>query len=693
MVAGGRGPSAAATLRGSALLLAVGMAAAVVLLLLFVEAASPSYPPLPSVAPDGGVVSGGSPLADHLAAAPAIRGRGNGVIVSIMSIGEGGRRRPGENGGTALSQERGEQQQAASPQPGLSMARRSTAGGRLSAGGVPYYPRTLARYVPPFGRCPAPWDFAYPDDAWGTEPTVGRNATPHWRYKPRRSDHLRSRDLAAPTAEAEDSAAPLRGVHPKDHFVQPSHAATFTIRSLRPPPASVPGLGSPLARQEGASGRLRNATGGANASSMMTRGLIPSPPANPIDFEETRVWEHILPDQRTVFESEHERCHYVMLRQLAVLASVMRHLNLKSWFVTHGTLLGAVRHGTLIPWDVDVDVAMPRSHITALRKYWRRQFPRDSFLQTEKTERSFHYWVGKERGMRLKDRYSTFVGVSFSSMKKGKLYRSTKWHVGCGIDLIPYEKKKGGHMFRVLSQYIHKDDLFPLGTTCLGNVLVPAPRNISSVLTTFYGLNYMTEMPLPVAAAAVVGNRSANGSGGGGTPTPTPSRVVPPQPLWSTHATDEAFARAMFTAPGSLPSSATTPSRGSQWSLDWRKDRCVRRPRDDENRTAIDADRTVAAGSIVPTRDHHVILDTTVSPVGMVSDCGAHPELAWRLPFEPPRGNHSPRVVVDEGESPPPRGGDNAGAAMVVVAPRADPTGTYADDVQTPYRLYYNSQW
>ena len=60
-----------------------------------------------------------------------------------------------------------------------------------------------------------------------------------------------------------------------------------------------------------------------------------------------------------------KRIQQISLILLDEFARVCRENNLQ-WFVDSGTLLGAIRHGGFIPWDDDVDVAMPREDYSRL---------------------------------------------------------------------------------------------------------------------------------------------------------------------------------------------------------------------------------------------------------------------------------------------------------------------------------------
>ena len=64
----------------------------------------------------------------------------------------------------------------------------------------------------------------------------------------------------------------------------------------------------------------------------------------------------------------------VQLGALEVLKQLTALCDAQGWkyFLTYGSMLGAVRHKGIIPWDDDIDIMMPRPDYEALRDYFAR---------------------------------------------------------------------------------------------------------------------------------------------------------------------------------------------------------------------------------------------------------------------------------------------------------------------------------
>lgn len=68
------------------------------------------------------------------------------------------------------------------------------------------------------------------------------------------------------------------------------------------------------------------------------------------------------------------------------------------YWLTAGTLLGAVRHGGFIPWDDDIDVAMPRKDFNRLEKLaLQGGLPEDCVWQSSKSDRNYPFFFAKIR--------------------------------------------------------------------------------------------------------------------------------------------------------------------------------------------------------------------------------------------------------------------------------------------------------
>lgn len=118
----------------------------------------------------------------------------------------------------------------------------------------------------------------------------------------------------------------------------------------------------------------------------------------------TRSFDEQFPDNRLEGETELRQGQLVMLRLLKIFAKVCDELGLTYW-MDSGTLLGAVRHEGFIPWDDDVDVAMPRDHYEEFLRKAPDLLPYDVYLDT-----SNEY-------AKLRDRYSTRVPLDSGSLR------------------------------------------------------------------------------------------------------------------------------------------------------------------------------------------------------------------------------------------------------------------------------------
>ena len=118
--------------------------------------------------------------------------------------------------------------------------------------------------------------------------------------------------------------------------------------------------------------------------------------------------------------------HDVLLGLLGAFDEVCRAFDL-TYVATHGTLLGAVRHQGFVPWDDDLDVAMPRKDYDMLLTLASAGvFPEPFFLQTPENDPSCFYGG-----------YAKLRDSSTAALEEGAVHRGS--NQGIWMDIMPLD--------------------------------------------------------------------------------------------------------------------------------------------------------------------------------------------------------------------------------------------------------------
>ena len=114
----------------------------------------------------------------------------------------------------------------------------------------------------------------------------------------------------------------------------------------------------------------------------------------------------------------------IMTRTMKAIHDVCVKHNLR-YFLSWGSLLGAVRHNGFIPWDDDMDINMPREDYYRFLEIAQEELGDQYFLQTPETD---PHWTTVNIPAKVRDNFSTLVEEPGS-----------KYHQGAYVDIFPID--------------------------------------------------------------------------------------------------------------------------------------------------------------------------------------------------------------------------------------------------------------
>lgn len=153
-------------------------------------------------------------------------------------------------------------------------------------------------------------------------------------------------------------------------------------------------------------------------------------------------------DLRSRFNPDGSQLRRLQLRMLDILLEIdhicqIHHIR---YWLSSGTLIGAMRHNGFIPWDDDLDIEMMREDYLKLMKVLPDELPDWLALQNSDTDPNYFFFYAKIRDRRSK----MLENTNYDRMWKER---------GIYIDIFPMEKhpiglhklteKTVGHMYKI----------------------------------------------------------------------------------------------------------------------------------------------------------------------------------------------------------------------------------------------------
>ena len=134
-----------------------------------------------------------------------------------------------------------------------------------------------------------------------------------------------------------------------------------------------------------------------------------------------------------------------MLEILVEIDKICKKRDIRYW-LSSGTLIGAMRHNGFIPWDDDLDIEMMRSDYVRLMEVLPSELPDWLALQNDETDPNYFFYYAKVRDRR-------------SKMLEQNNYDRLWQEQGIYIDIFPLEQhpiwlhklteKTVGHMYKI----------------------------------------------------------------------------------------------------------------------------------------------------------------------------------------------------------------------------------------------------